>query len=177
MSVGLSDASKKLSGDVSSGLLNKLMKLFPLLSLLLLNQFHHCLGFLVLLILLYDFVFHPLQWNYVLVLTSPSNTMPNALFGLDAGRIIDGGLNVSLVDLVNSGCVCEVSLSLSFCAGHSFSTSSLTWSSHDILLSVGDEPGISDSSMSSLTSVSGGPCNLVLGQLILCKNSAFLQFH
>ena len=85
------------------------------------------------------------------------------MFGLDAGRIIDGGLNVSLVDLVNSGCTCEVSLSLSFCAGYSFSTSSLTWSSHDILLSVGDEPRISDSLMSSLTFVSGGPCDLVLG--------------
>ena len=98
--------------------------------------------------------------------------MPNALFGLNAGGILDGGLNVSLVDLVNSVCVCEVSPSLSFCDGYSFSISSLTWSSHDILLLVGDEPGIADSSMSSLTSVSGSPCNLVLGQLILCKNSA-----
>ena len=99
--------------------------------------------------------------------------MLNALFYLDAGGIIDCGLNVSLVDLINSGCVCEVSPSLSFCAGYSFNTSSLTWNSHDILLSVGDEPVISDSSISSLTSVSGSPCNLVLGQLFLCKNSAF----
>ena len=89
--------------------------------------------------------------------------MPNALFDLDAGRIIDSGLNVSLFDLVNSGCVCEVSSSLSFCAGYSFSTSNLTWSSHDILLSVDDEPGIADSLMYSLTSVSGHPCDLLLG--------------
>ena len=89
--------------------------------------------------------------------------MPNTLFDLNAGGIIDGGLNVSLVDLVNSGCVCGVSPSLSFCAGYSFNTSSLTWSSHDILLSVDDEPRIADSSMSSLTSVSGSPCDLVLG--------------
>ena len=109
-----------------------------------------------------------------MVLTSPDITIPNALFDLDAGRIVDGGLNVSLVDLVNCGSVCEVSLSLSFCAGYSFSTSSLTWSSRNILLSVGDEPRIADSSMSSLTSVSGGPCDLVLGELFLCKISAFL---
>ena len=54
-------------------------------------------------------------------------------------------------------------LAMSFCAGYSFSTSSLTWSSHDILLSIGDEPRIADSLMSSLTSVSGSPCDLVLG--------------
>ena len=70
--------------------------------------------------------------------------MPNALLDLNTGRIIDGGLNVSLIYLV---CVCQVSPSLSFCAGYSFSTFSLTWSSCYILLSVGDEPGIADSSM------------------------------
>ena len=89
--------------------------------------------------------------------------MPNALFGFDAGRIVDDGLNVSLVDLINSGCICEVSLSLSFCSGYSLSTSNLTWSSHDILLLVGDEPGISESLLFPLTSVSGSPYDLVLG--------------
>ena len=90
--------------------------------------------------------------------------MPNALFDLNAGRIVDGGLNVSLADLVSSGCVCVCGFHyLSICAGYSFSTSSLTWSSCDILLSVGDDLELLTLQCTSLTSVSDGPCNLVLG--------------
>ena len=85
------------------------------------------------------------------------------LFNLDVGGIVDGGLNVVLAGLISLNCICKVSSSLSFCAGCNFSTSSLTWSSHDILLSANDGLETADSSVPSLISVFGGPCGLVLG--------------
>ena len=98
-----------------------------------------------------------------LVLTSLGTKAPRVLFDLNVGRIVDGGLNVALAGLINLDCICKVSSSMSFCAGYNFSTSSLTWSSHDILLSADDGLEPADSSIPSLISVSGGPCDLVLG--------------
>ena len=86
------------------------------------------------------------------------------LLDLDVGGIIDSGLRVTLAGLAIFDIVychsCEDLPPSLYLAGSNLKVSNLTWSSLDILLCT--VVGWS----SSLPSISGGPCDLVLGLLI-----------